>query len=224
MSGRGVEVEISVLRGEELAQKTFNPRLGILGGISILGTTGIVEPYSTAAWLASVVQGIDVAMAQGARQLVLSVGVRGERFARRRFPLPEGRLRADRTVLWRSAAHAAKAGAEQVRLFAMIGKLAKFAAGNDSVHSTQSRQDFDFLAELAHSVGASAQLTAQIRAANTAQEVADLVVGAGLTRFFERLCERAWQFGQSLVGSGCQLEVYVTGIREEVLGRFPPGN
>ena len=66
----GLIVEISVPRGEELAKKTFNPRLGIVGGISILGTTGIVVPYSTSAWLASVVQGIDVAAAQGINHLI----------------------------------------------------------------------------------------------------------------------------------------------------------
>src|SRR5205085_12275728 len=86
---RGLVVRISVPKGEELAKKTFNPRLGIVGGISILGTTGIVVPYSTAAWLASVVQGIDVAAASGIKHLVLTVGARGERLARQLFPLPE---------------------------------------------------------------------------------------------------------------------------------------
>ena len=92
-------------RGEELAKKTFNPRLGILGGISILGTTGIVVPYSTTAWLASVVQAIDVAVAQGCRELVFTVGARGERFAKKAFPhLAEVSLCADRPVLRRRLA------------------------------------------------------------------------------------------------------------------------
>src|SRR5947209_2980668 len=89
LAERGVVVEISVPRGEELAKKTFNPRLGIVGRISILGTTGIAVPYSTAAWVASVTQEIDVAAAQGLRQLVLTVGARGERLARGLLPLPE---------------------------------------------------------------------------------------------------------------------------------------
>src|SRR5579875_1203987 len=85
----GLIVEISVPGGEEIAKKTFNPRLGIMGGISILGTTGIVTPYSNAAWLASVLQNIDVAAAQGCRHFVLTVGARSEQTARRLFPLPD---------------------------------------------------------------------------------------------------------------------------------------
>ena len=85
----GVTVEISVPHGEELAKKTLNPRLGIIGGISILGTTGIVVPYSTAAWEASVVQNIDVAVAQQCEHLVFTVGGRGEHFAQRLFTLSE---------------------------------------------------------------------------------------------------------------------------------------
>src|SRR6516164_9147106 len=88
LAGRGVVVEIAVPRGEELARKTFNPRLGIVGGISILGTSGIVVPYSTAAWLASVTQEIDVAVAQGLKELVLTVGARGERLAQKLWPMP----------------------------------------------------------------------------------------------------------------------------------------
>src|SRR5262245_11279228 len=85
---RGVCIEISVPNGAEMAKKTLNPRLGIVGGISILGTTGIVVPYSTAAWEASVIQNIDVAVAQGCEQLVFTGGGRGERLAQRLVALP----------------------------------------------------------------------------------------------------------------------------------------
>src|ERR671931_173373 len=82
----GVEVTISVPNGEELARRTFNARLGIVGGLSILGTTGVVRAMSTAAWRASVLQGIDVAAANGIAQVVLSTGGRTERFAQARYP------------------------------------------------------------------------------------------------------------------------------------------
>src|SRR5216683_498602 len=86
----GIEVTISVPNGEELARRTFNPRIGIVGGISILGTTGIVRAMSTASWRASVIQAVDVAAANDVEHIVLSTGGRTENFARRLYPeLPD---------------------------------------------------------------------------------------------------------------------------------------
>ncbi len=221
LAGRGVAVEISVPRGEELALKTFNPRLGIVGGISILGTTGIVVPYSTSAWLASVTQAIDVAVAQGRRELVLTVGARGERLARRLFPLPEEAFVEIGPFFGDALRHCARAGVAKVTLAAMIGKLAKFAAGNESVHSTSSRQDFAFLAGLARAAGADDALAGQIAAANTAQEVSGLALAHGLDGLHAALCRRAWEFAQSIVGGRVGVDVYLMGMAGEVLGHGP---
>jgi cobalt-precorrin-5B (C1)-methyltransferase len=216
---RGVVVQISVPRGEELAKKTFNPRLGIVGGISILGTTGIVVPYSTAAWLASVVQGIDVAAAGGLKHLVLTVGERGERLARQLLALPEGAFVQIGPFFGDALRHCAKAGIEKVTLVSMIGKLAKFAAGHESVHSSNSKQDFEFLAAIARETGASEEILAQIRDANTAQEVAGLVGAHGNANFFNLICRRAWEHGRALVREGSSLEVLLTGSDGTVLGK-----
>jgi cobalt-precorrin-5B (C1)-methyltransferase len=217
----GVSVEISVPGGEEIARKTFNPRLGIVGGISILGTTGIVTPYSTAAWLASVVQSIDVAAAQGCRHLVLIVGARGERTARQLFDLPEDAFIQIGPFFGDALRHCVQAGIAKVSLVAMIGKLAKFAAGNDSVHSTTSAQDFDFLARIAHESGAGDDLLARIRAANTAQEVAEMIAAERLGSFFARLCKQAWLFARGSAGEALSIEILLTGVASEVLGRYP---
>ena len=219
---QGVNVEIFVPLGEELAKKTFNPRLGIVGGISILGTTGIVVPYSTTAWVASVVQAIDVAAAQGEKHLVLTVGARGERVAQSLFDLPEVAFVQIGPFFGEALRHCAAAGIGRVSLLAMIGKLAKFAAGNESVHSTQSRQDFDFLARLAETIGADDALAEQIRAANTAQEVSSLVAAQGLDRFYDAALRACLAFCPGLVHEAYDLEIFVTGIAEQVLGRFPP--
>jgi cobalt-precorrin-5B (C1)-methyltransferase len=221
---RGVIVEIAVPRGEELARKTFNPRLGIVGGISILGTSGIVVPYSTAAWIASVTQEIDVAAAQGLKQLVLTVGARGERLARNLFALPEEAFVQIGPFFGDALRHCARAGIEKVILAAMIGKLAKFAAGHESVHSTSSSQDFAFLAETARAVGADAELVEQIGRANTAQEVSEMVGVVGPRTFYGVLCKMAWDFAISLVGGSLKLEVYLTGQGGEILGQSPPPN
>ena len=216
----GLIVEISVPRGEELAKKTFNPRLGIVGGISILGTTGIVVPYSTSAWLASVVQGIDVAAAQGIKHLVLTVGARGERLARELLKLPEEVFVQIGPFFGDAIRQCAKAGIEKVTLVAMIGKLAKFAAGQESVHSTAAQQDFAFLARLAQTAGASHQIIAKIKSANTAQEVADLVGEHGPTEFFDRLCQKAWNFAGTLVPA-VDLEIILMANDGAVLAGSP---
>lgn len=217
----GVTVEISVPGGEEIARKTFNPRLGIMGGISILGTTGIVTPYSTTAWLASVVQSIDVATAQGCRHLVLTVGARGERTARQLFDLSEDSFIQIGPFFADALRHCRRAGVAKVSLAAMIGKLAKFAAGYESVHSTASAQDFTFLARIAQEAGAKDDLLARIRAANTAQEVAEMIAARGHLSFFFRLCRRAWSFARGLVGDALSVEILLTGVASEILGRFP---
>ncbi len=215
----GLIVEISVPRGEELAKKTFNPRLGIIGGISILGTTGIVVPYSTSAWLASVVQGIDVAAAQGIRHLVLTVGARGERLARELLKLPEDVFVQIGPFFGDALRHCGKAGIGKVTLLAMIGKLAKFAAGRESVHSTASQQDFAFLASLAHAAGATEEVIDKIKNANTAQEVAELIAQNGPKQFFDMLCQEAWNFGRTLVPGALILEIILTANDGSVLAQ-----
>ena len=202
LAGRGVVVEISVPRGEELAQKTFNPRLGIVGGISILGTTGIVVPYSTAAWLASVTQEIDVAAAQGLRQLVLTVGARGERLARDLFPLPEEAFVQIGPFFGDALRHCARAGIEKVILAAMIGKLAKFAAGQRIGPQHQQQPGL----RLPRGDGAGGRGRRRPgRADRPRQHGAGSGGdggGEGLREFFGVLCRKAWGFAGSLVGAG----------------------
>ena len=209
---RGVTVEIAVPGGDELAKKTFNPRLGIVGGISILGTTGIVVPYSTSAWVASVLQGIDVAVAQGCRHLVLAVGNRGEQAARRLFDLPDVAYIQVGPFFGDALRHCRSQPLERVSLVSMIGKLAKFAAGNDSVHSTVGTQDFAYLARVAASAGCDDETCVQIAAANTAQETAGLVDPERRTSFFTRLCTDAHGFGVDRIGPKVRFDVHLVGI------------
>ncbi len=215
---RGVTVEISVPRGAELAHKTLNPRLGILDGISILGTTGIVVPYSTAAWEASVLQNIDVAVAQGCEQLVFIVGGRGEHFAQRLFALPDIAFVQIGDFFGQAIRHAATAGARHVILASMIGKLAKFAAGHEVVHSKHNSQDFHFLGELARQAGAAEPLVMHARSANTAQEVSELMAEADGKTFHDLLGRAAWEYATSLMHGAYTLQVVVLGKAGEVLG------
>jgi cobalt-precorrin-5B (C1)-methyltransferase len=119
--------------------------------------------------------------------------------------------------------HAAEAGAQHVSLASMIGKLAKFAAGNESVHSRQNTQDFAFLGTLARAAGADEALVQQVQRANSAQEVSELMAETGLTTFHDLVCHAAWQYAASLMHAAYPLEILTLGRAGEVLGRYPPG-
>jgi cobalt-precorrin-5B (C1)-methyltransferase len=220
----GVEVTISVPNGEELAKRTFNARIGIVGGISILGTTGIVRALSTAAWRASVLQAIDVAAANGIRHIVLSTGGRSETFAQRLYPeLPEMAFVEMGIFTGASLQRAAERGVPRVSLCAMIGKLSKTAAGKMQTHVAGNQVDCAFLAQIAREQGALTELAAAIEGANTARHVQELIEGAGFTRFYPRLCELAAQHCAAVAPGKLNIEVVLFDFEGRVLGTATTG-
>lgn len=188
LAKRGLVVEISVPAGEELARKTLNPRLGIIGGISILGTTGIVKPYSTASYRASVLQGIDVAAANGVREVVLSTGGRSEAFAQRLLTdLPELAFIEMGEFTGHALKQCVKRGIVLAHLAGMIGKFSKIAQGHFMTHVAGNKVDPAFLARLAAEAGAPQELQQAIAQVNTARHAQELAQAAGFHTFFERV-------------------------------------
>lgn len=189
----GLEVVISVPQGEEMAKKTLNSRLGIKGGISILGTTGIVHPYSTAAFRASVVQGIEVAVRQGLDIVVLTTGGRTEKFAMRKLAdLPEGAFVQMGDFLQPALDTAVKLGIRHVVIGAMVGKLTKIAQGETITHAGRNPVDTHLLAELAHKAGAGDEVCEDIRRDETARYAAERMAELGLAQaFYAELGKRA---------------------------------
>ncbi|HEY0129472.1 MAG TPA: cobalt-precorrin-5B (C(1))-methyltransferase [Rubrobacteraceae bacterium] len=191
---RGVYVVISVPGGEEMAAKTTNPRLGIVGGISILGTTGIVRPFSTAAWRASVGQAINVMGAQGYDTLVLSTGGLTEKAAMRLLPdLEEVCFVEVGDFTGHALKGAVENGLSRVFFVGMVGKLAKLAAGVMMTHWTRSKVDNDLLAGITEEAGGSTRLIEEIKDANTARHAYELWREAGLDRAPHLLCALAAQ-------------------------------
>ena len=185
---RGVKVVISVPDGEEIAKKTLNGRLGIIGGISILGTRGTVVPFSSSAYMASIVQAISVAKAGGCEHLVLTTGGRSEKYAMELFPeLSEEAFIEMGDFVGFSLKQCKKQGIKKVSLVGMMGKFSKVAQGVMMVHSKGSSVDFGFLADIAKSVGASEELVNEIIHANTASQVGDLMAEANHDEFFNKL-------------------------------------
>jgi cobalt-precorrin-5B (C1)-methyltransferase len=189
-SERGVRVVMSVPGGERMAEKTTNARLGIVGGISILGTTGIVRPFSTAAWAASVVQAINVMGAQGQKTFVLSTGGLTERAAMRLLPdLEEVCFIEVGDFTGQAIKQAVKNGLELAFFVGMAGKLTKLAAGVMMTHWTRSKVDNQLLAGITSKAGGSPGLIEEVREANTARHAYELWRASGLEKAPHLLCE-----------------------------------
>jgi cobalt-precorrin-5B (C1)-methyltransferase len=187
----GVVVEVSVPGGEKMARRTSNPRLGIVGGISILGTTGIVRPFSTAAWRASVGQAIDVMDAQGEGTLVLTTGGRSERAARRLAPeLPEVCFVEVGDFTGYALKRAVALDFERCLFVGMAGKLSKLGAGVLMTHWTRSKVDPQFLAALTAEAGGDDDVVAAVSEANSARHAYELWEAAGVDGAPELLCAK----------------------------------
>lgn len=215
---RGLTVEISVPKGAELAKKTLNGRLGIVGGISILGTTGIVQPYSTASWQASVEQAIDVAAANGAQHIVLCTGGRAERFARAILELPPVAFVEMGPFTGKALRRSVRDGLKRVSLAGMVGKFSKLAQGNFQIHARESQVDPRFLAEVARSAGASNELAGRIEDANTARHVQEMV-REHFPAFFEALAVRVATQAHAYVQGHLQIDAILFDFDGMVLGR-----
>ncbi len=183
----GLEVKISVPGGTEIAKRTLNPRLGILGGISILGTTGIVHPWSTASFRASVVQGIEVAANQGQEVVVLTTGGRTEKCAMRSLPhLAQVCFVQMGDFLKPALDTVVASGIRRVIIGGMVGKLTKMAQGETITHAGRNPVNTGLVADLAAAVGAPDALCREIREGQTARLAAERLGELGLLASFHK--------------------------------------
>ncbi len=182
---KGLDVCISVPNGEVMAKKTLNDRLGIVGGISILGTTGIVRPYSTLAFKACVIQGVEVAAVQKSDTVVLTTGGRTEKFMMAQFPeLPSSVFVQMGDFVHTALDQAVHEKIPKVLLGVMVGKLTKIAQGLKNTHAKRAQVDMTFLSGLAKQVGASPEVCLEIEAAQTARFASERLKEEGLEMAF----------------------------------------
>jgi cobalt-precorrin-5B (C1)-methyltransferase len=223
----GLEVIISVPGGAELAQKTLNSRLGIVGGLSILGTTGKVFPYSTAAWRASVIQAVEVAAKNSLETVVLATGNRSERFAMRIFPeLPEVSF-VELSVFTGDALKTCIAqGVKSAVFVGMMGKMVKTAQGHMTTHVAGNQVDFAFLAQVCRDSGAPDGLVQAVAAANTGRHFLELCQEWGYEAPVQRVVDLALasceKFIQDHEGT-MALEVILVDFDGTVLARAKGG-
>lgn len=176
-----VSVIVSIPGGEALAAKTMNPRLGIKGGLSILGTTGIVIPYSCASWINSIQRGIDVARSQGLDHIVAATGSTSEAAAMREFPdLTEQAYIDMGDFAGGMLKYLRRHPIERLTMCGGVAKLAKLAQGHLDLHSSRSRLDMAALADTARKAGAAKDVAMHIAEANTAMQAQQICAAAGV--------------------------------------------
>jgi len=215
---RGAEVTVSIPAGEELAPRTFNPKLGIIGGLSILGTTGRVEPWSSAAYQESLLPQLDVARAAGVRRPVLVPGAKGERTALKAGFEPLSVIQTGNYIDMMLTA-ARQRGINKIVLLGHVSKLAKLARGDFNTHSSRAPMPLDVLADCAAQAGWSPrQAKGLTLLANTEAALARLEAGGeegtvALNEAARRVAARVKK------EYGIAAEVMLTNGRGEIVGR-----
>jgi cobalt-precorrin-5B (C1)-methyltransferase len=189
-----------VPNGEEIAKQTTNARLGVLGGISILGSTGVVQPFSTAAWRASVHLAVDVAATNGLDHLVLSTGTRSEEYTRRLLELPDMAYIEAGIFSGPSMKRCVNKGIKRVAHVGMVGKFSKMAMGYFVTHVAGNRVDTEFLAQLAGQCGASESLQQEMREAASGRHFQELAQEHGVMSVFPLMCQLVCEQAQKYLG------------------------
>lgn len=204
-----VVIEISIPGGERLARKTWNPRLGITGGLSVLGTTGVVVPFSCAAWIHSIHRGIDVARALGLTHVAGCTGSTSEAAVVAHTGLTENALLDMGDFAGGLLKYLKAHPIPRLTIGGGFGKLTKLAQGFLDLHSGRSGVDFVWLGDRLAEAGADAVLVDRSRRANTAQQVLDLAGGAGIP-LADLVARRAKATADAVVeASGVAVEILV---------------
>ena len=216
---KGIKVVISVPKGKELAPKTDNPRLGIKDGISILGTSGIVIPFSTASYAASIRQNLDVAIAAGNETVVLTTGGRSEECAKKIVDLPVHCFVQMGDFSGYTIQQCGRKNIKKAYVVGFIGKLAKMAAGVKQTHVKGSKVDMNFLSELAKKANADEKVIESIKKANTARHVSEIIKENSITGFFELICSETYKHMRKHSEEKVPIDVILFDFEGEILAR-----
>ena len=214
-----LEVEIAIPGGEALAEKTLNGRLGIVGGLSILGTTGIVVPYSCSAWIHSIHSGIDVARAAGLTHIAGATGANSEAAARKLHDLPDIALIDMGDFVGGMLKYLRRHPVARVTIAGGVGKMAKLAQGLLDLHSRRGSVDLAALAALAETAGGALALRERIVASNTAAEAFAHAAAEGIA--LGDAVARAAQSTARRVAEDMAIEVVVFDREGGLVGRAP---
>ena len=215
------EVEISIPGGEALAAKTLNARLGIVGGLSILGTTGIVVPYSCSSWIYSIRSGIDVARAAGLTHIVGATGANSESAVQRLYGLPEIALIDMGDFVGGMLKYLRRHPVPRVTIAGGVAKMTKLAQGLTDLHSKRGEVDLSTLAKFAVAAGAAEQIRRGVLAANTAAQAFAIASAAGIA-LGDEVARAARKTAANVVTStDIAIEVVLFDREQNLVGRAP---
>jgi cobalt-precorrin-5B (C1)-methyltransferase len=211
----GVEITISVTDGENLAKKTLNARLGIIGGISILGTTGIVRPISSEAWTATITSSMDVARAMGHDEIVLSAGRASELSHIKKYKLPEECYVMMGDYLEFSLLEAKRHGFRKIHLCAQWAKMLKIAMSTPQTHVRHGALDTKKAVELLNTLGINVPQDLQF---NTAREIFDFIQSAIRSQqsAFTKVCSVAKKYAEE-IASGIPVTTHLVSYEGEII-------
>lgn len=196
-------VTISVPGGEEIAKRTFNPRLGVEGGISIIGTSGIVKPFSSEAFVNSIRKSMEVARATNSPRFVISSGAKSERFIKAYYPdLPGQAFVHYGNFIGDTLKIAAELELPRVTLGVMIGKAVKLAEGSLDTHSKKTVMNKSFIQEIARQSGCKEETIISIEQMNLARELWDIIPTDRLENFSKLLIENCHRYCDPLLPNG----------------------
>ena len=194
-----VSITISVPQGAEIARRTFNPRLGIEGGISIIGVSGIVKPFSEEAFVASIRKCMQVAKASGSDRVVINSGGKSERFVKAQYPdLPQQAFVEYGNYIGETLAIAHELDIKNVTMGVMLGKAVKLAAGNLDTHSRHTTMDKDFVMGMLHEAG----IDIDISDLTLARELWDMIPQEKLQDFATVVINHCTQYCAPLLPNG----------------------
>ncbi len=220
-----VIIEISVPNGEKIAKSTWNGRLGIVGGLSILGTTGVVVPYSCSAWIHSIHRGIDVARATNTDHIGAAVGNMSEKLIMKTHPLTETDLIDMGDFVGGMLKYLKKNPVPKVTIAGGFAKMSKLAMGEMDLHSKRSQVDKAWLASLLSSLGAIDEIVEKAKSANTALEILNLAQDNNL-EIGTLVAEKAKQsVDQKLAATNvdgnddCKIEILICDRKGQLVGR-----
>ncbi|WP_337996504.1 cobalt-precorrin-5B (C(1))-methyltransferase [Oleispirillum naphthae] len=218
---RDVTVTVSIPGGEKLAEQTLNPRLGITGGLSVLGTTGVVVPFSCEAWVQTVHRAVQVAAANGLTHIAGSTGYASERAAQRFYGLPEVALIDMGDFVGGLLKYLRAHPLPRLTLAGGFAKFAKLAEGHLNVHSGASRVDFAALAAQVERLGGAPAVVAAARAANTAMQVLELADAANLP-LADAVAARCLAVARQILKPQTAVDVLIVDRSGEVVGHAGP--